>query len=82
MTATYYTVTFDFENQHYEGRLSPEYKKSSQDPSSWHVVLNDVFFGYMHKDGGQWEVTEQRPAGLTERVGALIDAKDYQQHEA
>lgn len=48
-------------------------KKGKEEPSSWHVVLNDVFFGFVHKDAGHWEVSEQRPPDLTEKVGEQID---------
>jgi hypothetical protein len=73
----FYTVEFDFDNIHYTGRLTPGFKKGNDNPSSWHVVLNEVFFGYLQKNQAHWEVTEQRPAGLTEKVGSLIDSKAY-----
>ncbi len=78
--ASYYSIAFDDEDIHYTGRLTPEFKKGHEQPSSWHVVLNEVFFGYLHKDGDQWEVSEQRPARLTEKVGQLIDNEAYQPH--
>ena len=56
MTTTYYTLAFDFEGKHYEGRLSPEFKHGHSQPASWHTVLNDVFYGYLHKNEGVWEV--------------------------
>ncbi|MEO6314735.1 MAG: hypothetical protein ABIU63_13575 [Chitinophagaceae bacterium] len=79
MSATYYAVKFDFEGKHYDGRLTPTVKKGHEDPASWHVVLNDVFFGHLNKNGQHWEVNEQRPPALTELIGNLIDDKNYQQ---
>jgi hypothetical protein len=76
----FYTVEFDFEDTHYTGRLTPEFKKGHDNPSSWHTVLNDVFFGHLNKDNNHWEISEQRPARLVEKVGSLIDSKAYQPH--
>ena len=73
----FYTVRFDFEDIAYTGRLTPEFKKGHDNPSSWHIVLNEVFFGYLHKEGDQWETTEQRPAGLVQKLGSLIDGGAY-----
>ena len=73
----FYEVEFDYNDIHYTGRLTPQFKNSGDEPSSWHVVLNEVFFGYLHKDNGHWEISTQRPAGLAEKVGQLIDDKDY-----
>jgi hypothetical protein len=76
----FYTVEFDLENVHYEARLTPEFRMSHEIPSSWHVVLNEVFFGHLHKDQDQWASSEQRPGALVEKVGSLIDSKAYQTH--
>ena len=76
----YYTTAFINDGVEYSGRITPEYKKGKEEPSSWHVVLNDVFFGYLHKDNGHWEVTEQRPVELTKKVGDIIDKKSWQIH--
>jgi hypothetical protein len=56
---------------HYIGRISPERKHGEL--VSWHVVLNDTFFGYMSHNGNLWTVTEQRPDGLVQAVGHYID---------
>ena len=79
--AVFYTIEFFNEGLHYSGRITPEYKKGREEPSSWHVVLNDVFFGYLHKDGGHWEVSEQRPVELTKKVGEQIDKKSWEIHK-
>ncbi len=74
METTWRNIEFDFEGTHYDGRLTPETKKGHEHPSSWHVVLNEVFFGYLHKNNGHWLVSEQRPQGLVDAVGKLIEA--------
>ena len=78
-SAIYYTVQFTEDGIGYSGRLTPEFK-TGKNECCWHVVLNEVFFGYMHKDGNHWEVSEQRPRRLTRKVGFLIDSKSYQSH--
>ena len=78
MTATWYSIAFDYEGIHYDGRLTPETKADHKNPSSWHIVLNEVFFGYLHKDSGHWHVSEQRPSGLVQEVGKLIELTGYQ----
>lgn len=75
----FYTIAFEFENTHYNGRLTPAFKKGNDLPSSWHVVLNEVFFGVLHKNHDRWEIAEQRPAALVEKVGSLIDKGAYKQ---
>ncbi|MEO5684865.1 MAG: hypothetical protein ABIQ88_19640 [Chitinophagaceae bacterium] len=74
----FYTVEFDHEGVHYIGRLTPEFKRGGNEPSSWHTVLNDVFFGYLHCHNSQWEVSEQRPQQLVDTIGKLIDNCSYQ----
>jgi len=59
------------EGIHYDGRISPERKHGKI--VSWHVVLNDVFFGYISQDDGIWKVTEQRPHELVQAVGSYIE---------
>ena len=76
----YYTVDFDVDETHYNGRLTPQFKNKDDNPSSWHVVLNEVFFGYVHKDSGHWEVSAQRPQKLVEKIGKLIEEKAYEPH--
>lgn len=76
--AVYFTVSFHLDGKDYNGRLTPEYKNGNDHASSWHVVLNDVFFGYLHKEGNHWKVSEQRPDNLAQKVGDLIDHKNYQ----
>lgn len=73
MTEEFYPVEFTHEGVHYKGRVSPEKKESDAHPASYHVVLNDVFFGYVHKHDDHWHVSEQRPASLVQKVGEVIE---------
>ncbi len=75
----YYTTVFDCDGIHYSCRLTPK-PGTGERSASWHIVLNDVFFGFMHKNGGHWEVSEQRPAILTQQLGEIIDKKLYEMH--
>ena len=72
MEQDYYTIAFDFDGIHYDGRVTPEIKPHHDTPSSWHVVLNEVFFGYLSKQGEHWNVNEQRPHALVQAVGKQI----------
>ena len=73
----FYTIEFDHQGIHYTGRLTPSFKKGRDEPASWHVVLNEVFFGHLYKDKEHWEISEQRPEGLVAIVGRLIDERIY-----
>jgi len=69
----WYNIEFDHEGVHYNGRVTPEIKHGQNKASSWHVVLNEVFFGYVHKHHAHWLVSEQRPDSLVQAVGKIID---------
>jgi hypothetical protein len=74
MTEEFFKIAFDHNGLHYEGRVSPEHKDQNGIPKSYHVVLNDIFFGYVSMDdSGRWHVTEQRPEALLEAVVAGIE---------
>jgi hypothetical protein len=73
MTEDFFTIHFNYNNVYYEGRVSPEHPDDTGNPSSYHVVLNNVFFGYLSKNGRHWQVNEQRPEPLVELVGACIE---------
>jgi hypothetical protein len=40
---------------------------------SYHVVLNDVFWGNLSSNKGKWTISEQRPHKLVEAVGQAIE---------
>ncbi len=73
MTEDFFPISFTYHGVAYEGRISPEQKKEDATVASYHVVLNNVFFGFLSKDGKHWLVNEQRPQELVELVGSCID---------
>ncbi len=73
MTEEFFTIHFNYNHVLYEGRVTPHHINNNGEAMSYHVVLNNVFFGYVHKQGKQWQVNEQRPGALIEIVGASIE---------
>jgi hypothetical protein len=71
MDNDYIPADFSHDGKHYTGRISPERKQG--EISSWHVVLNETFFGYLSHDGSEWQVTEQRPNALVQAIGKYIN---------
>lgn len=75
MTETYFQIEFEHDGINYKGRVTPEKKHGDKVVSSYHVVLNEVFFGYLHKHDGQWHVSEQRPVSLVQATGRQIEGR-------
>jgi hypothetical protein len=73
MTEDFFSIHFKYNDVSYEGRVSPEHRDAEGEPASYHIVLNNVFFGYLTKNGKHWQVNEQRPEALVELVGACIE---------
>jgi hypothetical protein len=71
MNEGYFPIEFSHGETQYEGRVTPERKANHH--TSYHVVLNEVFFGYVHKHDEHWHVSEQRPASLVQKVGECIE---------
>jgi len=72
MTESYFTISFHHNGLDYKGRVSPEKKDADGKFISWHVVLNEIFFGYLSRVGGGWSCTEWRPDELVAIVGEQI----------
>ena len=69
-------IQLEFEGIRYTGWATPSEKEHEDGwPTSFHVVLNETFFGNISTDKGKWLVDEQRPDGLAEAVGAAIYAR-------
>lgn len=69
-------IQLDFNNIHYVGWAIPSEKEYEDGwPKSFHVVLNETFFGNVSMDNGKWLVDEERPEGMAEAVGAAIQAR-------
>jgi hypothetical protein len=74
MSEAYFNIQFDHDNIHYNGIVTPSEKlREDGTPKSFHVVLNNVFFGNVHYNNSKWSVDEQRPDALTEIVGKQIE---------
>jgi hypothetical protein len=65
---------FDYNGLHYRGWANPSPKKNDGIPASYHVVLNDIFFGNVSFTQGKWINNEDRPDELTSIVGKHIEA--------
>jgi len=74
MSEAYFNIQFDHDGIHYYGIVTPAQKlREDGTPRSFHVVLNNVFFGNVHYNNSRWSVDEQRPEALTEIVGKQIE---------
>jgi hypothetical protein len=72
-----FNIAFEADGRKYTGWVNPSDKLNDDGlPASFHVVLNDVSFGYVSHNNGDWTVNEDRPAGLIEKVGKAIE-KQY-----
>lgn len=68
-----FDIAFQFEGKEYKGWARPSGKKTGGDNStSYHVVLNGVFFGIVSFNDDQWETDSQREHGLVQKVGEQI----------
>jgi hypothetical protein len=77
MTDKYFSIKFNYDNIHYDGIItSSEKVREDGTPKSFHVILNNVLFGNVHHNNGNWAVDEQRPQELTDIVGECIE-KNY-----
>lgn len=74
MTELSFNIDFDYNGLHYTGRVSPEKKDKHGKYISWHVVLNEIFFGYLTRNNDKWTCSEWRPQELTGIVGECITA--------
>ena len=73
-----FDIAFNFDDKQYKGWVNPSNKvNESGSPVSFHVVLNEVSFGYLSFKDCRWIVNEERPAGLVKLVGKQIE-KHYQ----
>jgi hypothetical protein len=57
----------------YEGWATPsDHQHPDGMASSYHVVLNETFFGDMSYQDGHWTISEQRPADLVAATGKAL----------
>ncbi|MEJ0103641.1 MAG: hypothetical protein WDO19_14285 [Bacteroidota bacterium] len=69
-----FDIEFSDNGQLYKGWVNPSDKlgKDGQ-PVSFHVVLNNVSFGYLSFHNCVWTINEDRPAGLVQKAGEEIE---------
>lgn len=73
MESQIFDIDFSHDGEQYTGWVNPSDKLNAEGkPVSFHVVLNDVSFGYLSFNG-KWKVNEARPHTLVECVGEQIE---------
>ena len=69
-----FDIQFSHEGKTYKGWVTPSGEKGEDgNPKSFHVVLNDVFFGNLHIHDDIWEADSQREQSLVQATGKQID---------
>ena len=72
-----FDIAFQHDGKNYVGWVTPSEKLNEEGrPKSFHVVLNDVFFGNLSFYTDKWEIDTQREEGLVQATGMQI-AKRY-----
>ncbi len=68
-------LSFQHDGILYIGWATPsDHKHPDGLASSYHVVLNENFFGDISFQNGHWLVSEQRPAELVSATGTALSA--------
>lgn len=74
MKSGIFDISVTHEGKQYKGWVNPSEKTNEKGlPKSFHVVLDDVFFGNLSNNGTHWAADEQRPQGLVSEVGKVIE---------
>ncbi len=69
-----FDISFSKEGVKYDGWVNPSQKTDHEGkPTSYHVVLNGVSFGYLSFHECKWTVNEDRPHALVEAAGREIE---------
>jgi hypothetical protein len=69
-----FDISFEHEGTTYKGWANPSDKTNDAGmPASFHVVLNDISFGYLSHNNDEWTVNEDRPEEMTKKVGKEIE---------
>jgi hypothetical protein len=73
-----FDISFQNNGRQYNGWVNPSDKIDEDGkPLSFHVVLDNVSFGYLSFNNCKWSINEERPSSLVEAVGQEIE-KHYQ----
>jgi hypothetical protein len=69
-----FDISFTAQGKFYKGWVNPSDKLNDEGkPISFHVVLNEVSFGYLSFKDCKWVVNEERPENLVTIVGKEIE---------
>ncbi|HEV8282793.1 MAG TPA: hypothetical protein VGQ09_00710 [Chitinophagaceae bacterium] len=72
-----FDISFEYDGRKYTGWVNPSEKTDeSGKPASFHVVLDNVSFGYLSLNNCKWTINEDRRSSLIEAVGHAIE-KNY-----
>jgi hypothetical protein len=69
-----FDISFESAEKKYNGWVNPSERLDHDGkPLSFHVVLNNIFFGELSLYHCQWNINESRPHQLVEAVGKEIE---------
>jgi hypothetical protein len=69
-----FDIAFELDGTAYKGWVNPSDKLNDAGmPASFHVVLNENSFGYVSQNNSEWTVDQDRPEGMTQKVGKEIE---------
>jgi len=70
-----FDIKVDHAGKTYQGWVNPSSKMNAEGkPVSFHVVLENVSFGYLSFHECKWTIDEQRPDVLVEKVAKEIES--------
>ncbi len=71
-----FDIEFEINGRRYTGWVNPsdEFQEDGL-PVSSHVVLDNVSFGYLSFNNGNWSANEERPSELVQAAGEQIRQK-------
>lgn len=69
-----FDIAFQQDGKEYKGWVNPADKLNEDgQPTSYHVVLNGVSFGYLAFKDCEWTINENRPEGLVKAAVEQIE---------
>lgn len=74
MEDSIFDIDFEYNGKRFKGWVNPSEKTNENGiPASYHVVLNDVSFGYLSFNNCKWAINEPREEKLVEAAGKEIE---------
>jgi hypothetical protein len=69
-----FNISFESVEKKYTGWVNPSERLDHDgNPVSFHVVLNNIFFGELSLSHCRWNINESRPHQLVEAAGKEIE---------